>query len=105
MATAMSEVLSMNHASTRKSTESILREALAHEGHKVVADRMGFNASNITRLLSGDQSASLKRFCDMIDGSGLKLVHAQESFIETHTLKAMAKICAEHFQSIAQSAR
>jgi len=95
----------MSRASTRKSTESILREALAHEGHKVVAERVGFNASNITRLLSGDQSANLKRFCAIIDGSGLKLVHSQESFIETSKLKSMAKICAEHFQAIADASR
>jgi len=98
----MTESSNNNYASARKSTESILREALAHEGHKQVAERIGFNASNISRLLSGDQTTHFKRFCDMVDACGLKLVPNDEIHVERENFRLMAKICSSHFEHLAQ---
>jgi len=98
----MSEVLSIKHATARKTTEAKLRDALAHEGHKAVSDVLGISSSNISKYLSGDQTTSLERFCSMIDAAGLKLVDADDLSVDPAEYKNMAKICAAHFERISR---
>jgi len=94
----MDEVLEKPHASARKSTESKLREAMAHEGHKVIAEAVGFDSSNVSRLLSGDQTTSFQRLCKIIDAAGLKLVPADARTIDPEDHKTLAKYAIKRIE-------
>jgi len=67
-----------------------LREAFAHHGHKNVAEAAGFESSNLSRILNGDQTTSLKRFCAMIDAAGLRLVEATDEVVDPNRYKQLS---------------
>jgi len=99
----MSEVLKISHATARKCAEAKLRDALAHEGHRVISKSLGISSSNISKYLSGDQKTTLERFCSIVDAAGLKLVASDELTVDPDEHKNMAKLCAAHYERIAES--
>jgi len=94
----VSELSNADRASTRKSSESKLRDAMAHEGHKVIAEAVGFDSSNLSRVLSGDQTTSFERLCMLIDAAGLKLVSASDTTIDPEDHKTLAKYAIKRIE-------
>ena len=94
----MTESFTERRAKTRKTTECVLRESLAHNGHKHIAEAVGFNPSNMSRLLSGEQNVSFERMCAIIDAAGLKLVPVDDMLINPEDHKAIARLAIKRLK-------